>query len=636
MSKKKKKNKGKKRSNGKKQSNQNQRQRNQNKDNQTKKQAVKSSEKIEKEELLKKENVEENAEQDNQKNKEEKTKRNNKQNQKKSKKENKITKDENKKKKLKQENRIENADTKTKKRISGKLFIAIGLIILIASGNLAYLIIKPKFKDIQIELGTKEIKVEDFLTSKIYKSKSEFVTDISQIDLSQVGEYEIILKFLGKEHNVKLKVADTKAPEVIFRDITKYIDYEINPEDFIESKKDESEMMVELIEKPEITNFGDYKVKIKVKDKYQNETEKECILSITWIKPEVYVELGNEITLQDLVFNVEEYGESVSKTDFENINTLVIGEYIVKAEKDGNQYETKVIVRDTTPPILELKNITIYDDETINDYTSFITTLSDISGTPTTTLKTEINYDIVGTQEIVIEAVDVNGNKSEATAILTIKKDNDGPSIYGLNNMTVNKYAGIDYLAGVSANDKKDGRCEVTVDSSNVNTSVAGTYYATYYAKDTKGNTTTAKRRITVNHDQDDTNAKMNEFYNNYCAGKDIVGIASAVREHIKYNSNWGGDDPVWYGLTEGKGNCYVHANVLKRALEKAGYQNSIIYLTDQSHYWNLVYVNGVWRHIDGTPSANHTLGLLTDEQKLADPGVHQKTWNREAWPAAE
>ena len=395
-------------------------------------------------------------------------------------------------------------------------------------------------------------------------------------------------------------------------------------------------MTVQVIEPPEISEFKDYQVTIKVKDKYDNETVKTCKMTITWIRPECYIELGSKITLEDLVFDVATYGESISKTDLENVNTLSLGEYIVKAEKDGKQYETKVIVQDTTPPVLTLKNIKIYDDEKVNDYKSFITELSDASGEPTTLLKTEIDYNKLGEQNIIIEATDINGNKTEATAILTIKKDNDGPVISGLKEIIVAKYANIDYYSGVSANDKKDGKCEVIVDSSNVNTSVAGTYYATYSAQDTKGNRTTSKRKIVINHDQADTNSKMDEFYNNYCAGKDPVGIASAVREYIKYNSNWGGDDPIWYGLTEGKGNCYVHASVLKRALEKAGYQNRIIYLTDQSHYWNLVYVNGVWRHLDGTPSANHTLGLLTDEQKLADPGVHKKTWNREAWPAAE
>lgn len=529
---------------------------------------------------------------------------------------------------------------KKEKKINKKLVIRIvaiiAIIIAIIVGILTYLIISPKFKNIQIELGTKEIKAENFVTSKIYKNKAEFVTDINQIDLSQVGEYDITLKYRGKEETVKLKIADTIAPEVNFKNITKYIDYQINPEDFIIDKKDESEMIVEVGTVPEITEFKDYEVEIKVKDKYGNETAKTCILTITWLKSEVDIELGGEISAGDLVFNVDEYGENVSKEDLANVNTLVIGEYIVRTEKDGVQYETKVKVQDTTPPVLELKDITIYDDEKVNNYKNFITEVSDASGEPTTTLKTEIKYGTAGTQEIVIEAVDMNGNKTEKTAVLTIKKDTDGPVISGIKDLQVAKHSTIDYYSGVSANDKKDGKCEVTVDSSNVNTSAAGTYYATYTAKDTKGNTTTAKRKIVVNHDQEDTNAKMDAFYNNYCAGKDPVGIASAVREHIKYNSNWGGDDPVWYGLTEGKGNCYVHANILKRALEKAGYSNRIIYLTDQSHYWNLVSVGGVWRHLDGTPSANHTLGLLTDEQKLADPGVHQKTWDREAWPAAE
>lgn len=529
----------------------------------------------------------------------------------------------------------------TKKKLSKKsikkIVITIIIVALIAVAILAYVLLRPKFKETQVELGTEEVTIENFLVSKLYKDGAEFVTDMSQIDLTQVGEYDITLKYMNKEETVKLKIADTTPPEVIFKDITKYIDYEINPEDFIEDKKDESEMTIELVNAPEeLTEFSDYDITIKVKDLYGNETIKTCKLTITWIKSEIYIELGTELKLEDLVFNVEEFGESVSKEDLANVNTSELGEYIVHAEKDESQYQTKVIVQDTTPPTLELKDITIYDDEKVGDYKNFIKTVSDASGEPTTTLKTEIDYKKIGTQEIVIEAVDVNGNVTEMAATLTIKKDTEGPVISGAGNLTVNKHATINYLSGVSANDKKDGKCEVTVDSSGVNTSVAGTYYATYTSKDKKGNTTTVKRKITVNHDADDTNAKMNEFFNNYCAGKDPVSIASAVRTHVKYNSNWGGEDPVWYGLTEGKGNCYVHASILKRALEKAGYQNRIIYLTDQSHYWNLVYVNGVWRHLDGTPSANHTLGLLTDEQKLADPGVHQKTWNREAWPAAE
>ena len=109
--------------------------------------------------------------------------------------------------------------------------------------------------------------------------------------------------------------------------------------------------------------------------------------------------------------------------------------------------------------------------------------------------------------------------------------------------------------------------------------------------------------------------------------------MARAIREQISYSSNWGGSDPVWHGLTQGSGNCYVHAMIMQRCLQKAGYATKIIYLTDESHYWNIVNVNGTWWHIDATPSVNHTLGLLTNEQKLADAGLHGKTWDIEKWP---
>ena len=523
------------------------------------------------------------------------------------------------------------------KKIKKIICVTTIAIILIAVGIFVYLMFRPKFKDAKIELGTKEINIDMFLVSSMYKNNAEIVTDISQVDLNTVGEKEIILSYNGKEQTVVLSIVDTTPPKVTFQDLKKYTDYEINAEDFIVEKTDLSEMIVTILEKPEdISNYGDYKIKISVKDAFGNETIGECILTIAWLKPELTIELGTELKLEDLILNVEQDGDKIPQSELDKVNTSVVGEYEIKATYDGKEYTSKIKVQDTTPPELELRNITIYNDEKVEDYTSFITKVSDISGEPTTTLKTEIDYTKIGTQDIVIEAVDVNGNKVEKTATLTIQIDEEGPVISGLTEISVKKNSSIDYYAGVSATDDKDGWCQVTVDSSAVNLAAAGTYYATYTSKDETGNTTTRKRKITVEHNEEDTIAKLDAFYNNYCAGKDSVGLAQAVREQIGYNSNWGGDDPIWYGLTVGSGNCYVHAVILQQVLNRAGYENQIIYRLDRGHYWNLVKVGGVWRHLDGTPSVNHTLGLLTDDEKWNDVGLHGIGWDKTKWPAAE
>ena len=53
-----------------------------------------------------------------------------------------------------------------------------------------------------------------------------------------------------------------------------------------------------------------------------------------------------------------------------------------------------------------------------------------------------------------------------------------------------------------------------------------------------------------------------------------------------------------------------------------------------KSHYWNLVYTGGGWRHLDSTPGNNYI--LLTDEemsQKL--PVTKGGGWDPAGWPAA-
>jgi hypothetical protein len=325
--------------------------------------------------------------------------------------------------------------------------------------------------------------------------------------------------------------------------------------------------------------------------------------------------------------------DKVSQSEIGKVNTMVVGEYEISSTYNGKKYTSKVIVQDTTPPALELKNLTIYDNKRVTK-DSFIKYVNDVSGVVTTTMKGDIDYTKIGKQEVTIEALDNSGNKVEKTATLTIINDSVGPVFSGLDSLYVSKYTHIDYNYGVKATDDNDGICKFSVDTSKVNTSVAGTYYATYTSKDSKGNLTTYKRKIVVNHDQADTDQKFNTYYNNYLAGKDVLGMASAIRSTIKYNTNWGGDDPVWYGLTTNTGNCYVHALIFQKALNKAGITNRLINVIDKTHYWNLVYINGIWRHYDTTPGT-HLIGPATDDQKFYSAAMRGRNWDRNAYPKA-
>ncbi len=531
----------------------------------------------------------------------------------------------------------EKSDKKKSNKITKIITIIILTIVIIAilsvGGIFAYKHFSKKFKDAYVEIGSEQIKLEDFLVDEDYKDDSKIITDLSQIDLYKIGEYEIELEYKGKRQKVMLYMQDTTPPAVEFQDILKYLDYEINPNDFIVNKSDLSEMTVELGGTYEITGFGTYKINVIVKDQYNNVTSKECNLTIGWIKPEFTLELGNKITKEDLLYSVEQDGDKLNQEELDKINSSGPGEYEIKVIYEGQEYVTKIKVQDTTPPDLILQDVIIYDDETV-EKDRFIKSVTDASGEITTTLLTKIDYSRIGAQEIVVEAVDKNNNQITKTAILTIKKDTEGPVFQGITNLTVNKYTKINYNKGVTAIDERDGSVTFTVDDSKVNTSVAGTYYATYTATDKKGNTTTKKRKITVNHDQADTNAKVREMSQK--CGNDYESIRQFVKSKISYNaSDYGGSDPIWHGFTEYKGNCLVFAKCYQALLNQKGYSTQLIWTTDKSHYWVLVKINGVWRHSDATPGGYHgTISAATDDERYAN--LQGRDWDRTKWPEAK
>ncbi len=486
-------------------------------------------------------------------------------------------------------------------------------------------------KSVTLEAGSKEIKISDFYKQGKVIYKTSFVTDIKKIDLNKVGSYDIKLKVNKKTKTIKLNIVDTTPPKVKFKDYYANLDYEFNPDDFIESIDDVSETKTNIISKPDITKYGDYKIKLEVTDKYNNKVEATKTLRIAMSRQEVVKELGDKLTKEDILYNVEEAGSYLNQEEIDKINNQGVGDYEIVIKVDDIEFKTNIKVQDTKAPELELQNVTIYNDQTEILKEKFIKSCKDASEY-TTTLKTKITYKKVGNQEITIEAQDKYGNKVEKKATLSIIEDKQPPVFRGLSYMSVNKYTKINFNYGVSAYDAKDGNVSFTVDASKVNTNVYGTYYAYYTAVDKSGNKVTAKRQIYVRYDASDRNAKVNSALAK--SGRNYESIRQWIMKNVRYNSNNGGSDPIWYGLTSWAGNCIVHAYLYQAMLQKAGYEARIIYTTDRSHYWCLVKINGKWRHSDATPTYRHEMvSAFTDAERLEH--LQGRDWDHSKWPEA-
>ena len=517
---------------------------------------------------------------------------------------------------------------------SKRMVLAMLILLLVGVSLLCgFLLLRHKFKDVTLEVGTTDVDVNTFLVSKMYKGRASVVTDLSTIDYYQVGEYDITLKYGSKEETVKLKLEDTTAPVVGFQDVSEYTGYEINPNDFIQYVDEYSSYTVEYeeIDKVDNTKYEDYRIRIKVKDEFGNETVEERVLSLGWLKRNVTIEAGEKDVKNSLVVNRKEDANKIPDSAIKGIDVTTAGVYEIVVNYGGEDYFSKVTVVDTTAPTLVLKDVSIYENAKVSK-DSFISKVSDNSGKVTTTLNTNIKYGSYGTQTVSIEAKDPSGNVTTKEAKLTIKEDKKGPSFSGLGALNIKKNASVDYKKGVKATDNVDGAVDFTYNDNSVKYDTAGTYYVTYTASDSKGNKTTSKRTVTIQHDSSDTNRKVNEYADTLSS--DIPTIVNGVRKYIRYSSSWGGDDPIWYGLTEKRGNCFVHAKVLQAVLTKKGIPNKLIWTYDKSHYWNLVYTGGVWRHVDSTPGNNYV--LLTDDVMATKlPVTKGGGWDPSGWPAA-
>ena len=507
------------------------------------------------------------------------------------------------------------------------------VIVIVAIGcAVGWLYSQPRFHDLTVELGTETISIEAFMTEFADSKNVGIVTDLSTVDINSVGTFPLTLRSGSKNETVTLTVVDTTPPKVEFiPQLEKTPDYKPDPYDFVASCYDLSQVTAHFVGNVVVPlNYEDQSVTVVVEDAYGNAVSQACTLSIVWMKSEYTLELGQLLNKEDLLFNPERDGYMLKQDDIDAINNSGIGEYTITSPVDENVCRIQVV--DTTPPELVLTDVSVYQGEEVT-VDSFVESCFDASGDVQLRLTTQPDVDTMGIQTMTIEATDINGNTTTSTATLAVVKDKTPPVIKGLTTMSVQKRSNPDYLSGVSAMDKVDGVCEVSYDARGVDLTAAGTYYVTYTAQDKDGNTTKVKRTVIVEHDQADTDALADSI----AAGlsSDAEAIRDYVRETIKYSHNSGGEDPVWYGFTNKVGDCYVHALCLQSLLTRKGYETQLIWVTDKSHYWLVINLDGVWRHIDPTPSARHNkISLMTDQQRYDN--LQGRDWDRSAWPKCE
>ena len=502
----------------------------------------------------------------------------------------------------------------------------------------------PRFHDISVELGTKNVLVDHFLTIYGKRDRVTMVTELDTVDWSKPGSTPITLRHGILEKTVTLTILDTTAPKVTFIDsLTKNVDHVLKPEDFIQKAEDLSEITVTFLERPNTSGYESRKVTVVVTDAYGNSTQKECSFSVSWVNPEVTLELGQELTQKQILMDYDKDKDLLDQAQIDAVNASGVGRYEVKSTFNGVTRVCTVTVVDTTGPVVTLKPVKVYEGDEIK-VEDLVETAEDLSGTVTLRLKAPVNTEKAGEQTAVVEAVDPYGNVTRMEAKVEVIADTEAPVINFSGDLTVGKNTSPNYLKNVSAYDTHDGVCEVTCDSSAVDLSQPGTYKVVYTAKDAAGNVATKKRNVVVKPDQTDTAALVAKIA--ATLSNDVLEIRNYVRE-ITYTHNWGGDDPAWFGFTKGHGNCYVHAMCLKELLEYKGYETQLIWVKGSKpgseeteygwppHYWLIVKIDGQWKHLDGTPGPTHTVydEPMNDQQRLESLKLN-RVWDFDQWPA--
>lgn len=498
------------------------------------------------------------------------------------------------------------------------VIVSILLITLIGSGAAAaHYLPNRLLQEVTFEIGSADtVDVNSFF---IYEDdQGEFETDINSIDLTKLGTHDVRIKVYNYlTYSSVLKVVDTTKPEVVTRDLNVGFNTKLEPEDFIVSATDNTEITHKF--KNEIDPKKEtQEVTIITTDIAGNMAETTSKLSFYNVVTSITKELGetSELVPEDFLVSTNSDVKIEFKTQKEIIDKYAVGEHTIILILDGKEVTAKVIVEDTTPPTGTVKNPTFYKDYVVN-INDFIEESFDLSGV-TLSYKdnTAPNVSKSGEFTQIIVLTDGHGNKTELTATYTVLIDEEKPVISGARDLEIIIGEPFNLRGGTYVTDNVDKDIKLIVDDSKVKTNVEGEYKLIYKATDKAGNSTSqevtvkVRKRLPYQPMGDTGNPTLNEMVdnilsniihgemNNYEKVQRIYNFGVTIRYAAGDVTNGYATDAI-NTLRTRIGNCFGRMHAMEALFDRAGIPNREQIQYKREHSWNQVNIGNGWQNID-------------------------------------
>lgn len=231
---------------------------------------------------------------------------------------------------------------------------------------------------------------------------------------------------------------------------------------------------------------------------------------IVFKEEKVKVEINEDFDAVKNILEVKNGKINDVKINTKDVNYHKLGKYNIVYTYNDNDYEVSVEIVDTKKPKFEIVDLDLDVGMKISPK-SMVKNIEDATKT-TVKFKKDYKFDKEGIVAVVVQVIDEAGNISEKKAKVKLVKDEVGPEINGISELTVAKGGKADYNSGVNVTDNRDPNPKLDIDSSKVDIDKLGTYKAKYTATDRSGNKTKKERTVKVVEKKDiGTSQQSNE-----------------------------------------------------------------------------------------------------------------------------